>query len=387
MSNFEEKQKAIDKTQEICNAHFNESMKAINKMKKSNLKIDMLMGALNKQQECKNKVVDALQALQRLERDQRMAADLINQRYDQSQTNATLVLAAVMSASNQYDNILQTKAEKSLFKAIITDVVISFLPELKPLERFFGTIVKEKVKSQEMLDKLKNMYSKDLYDKTVKADYDYMNRTRDRLMQAGKLMDRVVIKDASRSAKNTISSNKYEDAASQLRDIIFQAKNEIFQQAISSIMSKLIHYNTVANFLYDIVPQFSDPIALDYVRSVTDHYGMGENIAPNTGLYNKLSDIILYSMLKRFAANYCSITEYETDIDKLDKWIGIDGLDKSQRQKIYDKFGSQVWESKPDYPAVNNSRDLLRYWDITIHKKKGWDPLRGNIIEKDLGIA
>lgn len=387
---LETRQIGINVLQETCNDHFNQKLKLINKTKNSDKKVELLVLQTTHQQKCKNEIIDRMQELHSLEAEAKEAAKLVNKRNDQCQTMATFTLAAVMSASAQYDEILKTTAKKSLVEGILIDVIISFLPELKILEKGFGRLVKERIKPQELQDKVKKLVSEDLFNKMVKADYDYMNKTRDKLLEVGRVMDKVVIKDAVRSGKNTVSSNKYSDDVSHLSNIAFQAKNDIFQQAISSIMYKLLSYHINTYKILDTIPYFDLGQIISYVKRVLEVSEMDEiNISEEPNLYNKLSDQILYSMLKRYVSQYCSITITAYGVSsggQVDKSTPIDGLNKSQKQMIYDKFGSKVWAAKPDYPAINDTLDLFRYWGVKVIRQS-WDPIRGTRKEKELDIA
>ncbi len=375
---YEDRTKIIEDMRQVCKTRHEiakESVKKnINNTKKFNLmKLEMDDGF----EKCQYQVEDAKQYRDLIDHSQKDAIQLVNRRVQKCQFVATLMLATVIDASMKYDQILTTKAQKSLVDSVVINILISFLPELKIFERGFKLIA---FKSTAIDVKEGTRYLGVAEAASIITKMRINMRINEEMARVSKFVDRVVIKDGVRAARNTVSSNNSADLESQLRHQAFQAKNKIFQEIIATIMSKLIDYNTNADKLYDTIP-YLDANAVKQVSYTMELFGMIEmNLPSDPNLYEKLSDQILYNMLKAYAGQYCSValTSYgaSQSSPQLTASSDVEGLDKSQKQMIYDKFGSKVWQSKENFHSIDDTLDLVRYWGVKVNRET-WDPLLG----------
>jgi hypothetical protein len=100
---------------------------------------------------------------------------------------------------------------------------------------------------------------------------------------------------------------------------------------------------------------------------------IGESVSYRPEAFDLLKELILYDMLRLYVKMYFSVrfgVESGHEMPQVDEWPqafdegDIDGLDRAQRDLIYDRFGDGKipWRNDPTRPAINGYRDMIKYW-------------------------
>jgi hypothetical protein len=309
----------------------------------------------------------------------------IQQWYASWSTSCTIILSGVIGASAEYDAILERKAQQPVgVLSTILGFALVFLPEIKVLEIVFRKLVTTTKKID--IPKLsRQMRRKQLRDKIkaaqrgVEKQNEKVKTMADRINGGVQMLDRQSkeILDEAKALEAALEADENLEAASQEKINAHNAKNEVFKELLGNIVSKLTEVTNLTTELLDFaLVNGSDPWAhaastpINVKEEINDlikkHNLVINPISQNTS-YDKLSSIILYTMLKTYVNKYCSVTVYpkilpqSSNFEELDIGHPISGLDKSQLQAIYNRFSSKVWKDTFEYRAVNDIRDLIRY--------------------------
>lgn len=321
------------------------------------------------------------------------AVAFVNEWYGKWSTHATLTLAAVVGASEEYNKILSTKAQEPIgVPNTIFGIAFVFLPEVKILEKVFSRLAlkvlsKKHSKGDISFERTMDIFVKNKFTPAkenlgkaalqMEEHNKKIDKWAERINGGAQLLDRQSkeLLDEAKGLQSAITASDDFDAASLKLVNAHNAKNEVFKELLGNVTSNLIEVTNLASFFYEYaLSDTQGPWALDLsepnrkkvIKDETTKYGLGIDSAPIPVemKYETLSSLILYKMLKTYMENYCEVIFPErepTSLEKMDRWTPVEGFDQSQGKMLYDRFGSNVWKSSLEYPSVNDTRDLIRH--------------------------
>jgi len=323
---------------------------------------------------------EALEAEARFKVVQRQleAMSYISQTVDARQAEATVLLAALVRASSEYDQILAARAAAPLLGDIVFGLVTSFLPEVKVLGRIVNRYApagawhaigiaagKSSATSWEQL-----------------AD-DVMSSTAVKLATTGgaKKIEKFAeaIDAASKhlidAIQHPLEANDKLDEASRDHLKAWQAKNQILAGIIRGINRTMAAVAISEPVLYQFLLWYEGADLVTVLKQKFINADLDSTATTNPADYDLLEDLFLYDMLRLYTKTYFKVKGInrhsygEGEVDSLPtEWPEglVEGLDEAQREMIYDRFGKVPWGDRDrSRPAVNSYKDLLSQWGGT----------------------
>jgi hypothetical protein len=323
--------------------------------------------------------------------DARLAAvTYVTGRVNDRQTEATLLLGALMRASGEYDQILATRASQSILVELAIGLFLTVLPELKVIGRITNAYVPKALRVkrakgwtdiQKVASSSKSSSWEDLADEIMVVTRpvsaakaaEITKAAKDRILPFAHSLDSMS-KDAIDSIRNPLVAHDDLDEESQKRMAGFAAKNAIMTELITAIQRSLIAVSFFQKVLYRFIIWYDGENVERLVQKFFVNAGLDNDIAYNAADFDKFSDLILYDMLRAYVKTYFVVKEVTVDdpADLPQGWSDddIEGLDEAQRKLIYQKFSKVPWQDR-SRPPVSSYKDLLLYWGGTMKKMPG----------------
>jgi hypothetical protein len=376
-----DEQKVYDRWKNVCEKNFN-SLKPSVQFSCVIQKKQLEQDAQLKQQAMLNEA--RIQFVHR----QIEALMYVLQTVDARQIEATLLLAALMRASGEYDQILAARAAAPIALDIIFGLATSFLPEAKLLGRLakrYTSSVKTAYLRASVWRAMAGTVEANSW-QTLATDIMEVTAAKleRRIAIAGKI-EKVTekfahtIDSASKhmvdAIQHPLEANKKVDEATRERLAAWKSKNQILSDIIRDINRTLAAVATFEPILFRLILWYEGADIVNLIKKKFIDADLDSPATNNPADYDALEDLILYDMLRLYTKqNFVVSGVYErTPIDDMPdqgtEALGyhFEGLDEAQREMIYNRFGKVRWQDATR-PAVHNYRDLLKYWGGTVQR-------------------
>jgi hypothetical protein len=170
------------------------------------------------------------------------------------------------------------------------------------------------------------------------------------------------------------------------------AKNQMFRKLIIEMQTMLQTALMLEAFCVTFIFWWDGSDVKGKVSEIFNAADIGDNISYRPESFDMLRELILYDMLRLYVKNYFSVEVAPEDAGHLPQGINedlVEGLDRAQRDLIYDRFGDDKipWKNDPIRPPINGYRDMIRQWGGRVKIYQLRDPVLGIPQSPDLGLA
>jgi hypothetical protein len=302
---------------------------------------------------------------------------IVNDWISRWQTQSAAMISAFMKASFTYDMILGLKSSRPIDYAVMLELAICLLPEIKPCQKIFRWLLSGKKASRDTIDALAQIgiTVKDRYPEYVLRQIipGYVKPTPEAL----NLLDRRSkdLTNIARGAAHRSSGNVLDEASVRLKSS-YHAKNQIFDEIIGRLVEALLAATAAApDFNQRILSaNTKDPTLLNISKAEL----LAETIKNDPGKvltaeqYELLANQILYQMLRAYMQKYGDILQWGYDGGPNWQWLPTsttaDGLDKKAPDEIFELFNSRNWKGDSKYPPIDSFEDMIAKWKLPVRK-------------------
>jgi hypothetical protein len=291
------------------------------------------------------------------------AGMLINERLNQYQTIGALTFMAVVSASEKYELVLKTKANQSVGTSFLIDLISSFLPVIKPLERVVGRFI-SKIPPKRKLG-VSNVDFGWSDDNEVLLDY----ALRDNFTKAVRTVDSVSDNVSQAVLKMKDGLDLSEESQQLLNS--YTAKNAVFQGALEAIVAELVRVTRQASLYYAQAVAMAGTFASTHDATFKTKF---DGMLKDAGLedqssiideekFKVLSAQFYQAMLKGYAQKNV-VLKLASDTYTGTRVISdAVGLDSAQRKLMYASFDDYK-QYFPRNELVFSDEDLMNRWNV-----------------------
>lgn len=282
------------------------------------------------------------------------AVGYVSARMNRIQVQGMLLSNALKKASIEYDSILTTRASKPIMGEIVFTIILTALPELKLIGGAFGLFANGAQAGGKIGTLVEGL------SETIKPEsmFDLVGQFYDN--QA---------KDIIEAIKNPLSAQADVDAETQQRLSAFNSKNHILTNLIKSIERKLILIDRFEPSFYAYIISYQETDLLPFLEAKFKEARFDDAGPYDPQSFEIFADLILYDMLRIYCRHYCvasvgMVSAGARFEDVIGRSHSFEGMDEEQQRMIFEKFGAGVWRKRPGYPALNDSRDLVRHLGV-----------------------
>lgn len=362
-----------DKELEVVNALVRKCISRRNRLKERCVMQKLTMQVIVRSQ-IQDQIIDDLkkdnaflkvQSLLNSEKD--AARQMVDGLFKRLHITGLQILGAVEMAAQNYDAILQARADKGVVGDIIANLIITFLPELRILQKTFSLFVGIK-----FTGKLVSPATTKVITKSFAA-----------VQKVDQRLDDII-----QSINGPISAGSGMDGESQARYAAYAAKNQIFSRTLEQLYAALDSAYATEMLLQSMIIAYPQQGVQSFVQNMLKKtglvdipYGPIKPTETNQSTFSLLSDLILYDMLRAYVSNYVTIgfAIGRPSASQVKVWPqfnnDIDGLDIDQRTMIYKKFHTVRWNyalrkiswNDPNIrPSISSYKDLVLHWGAGI---------------------
>jgi hypothetical protein len=373
-----DEKKALEQLQKACEKHGRKPLHLVQSC--ALLKKQLALEAEQKEAEQRAIARSALSD-RRLE-----ALGYVIRRVNAIQNEGTLLVGALMKASGEYDQILQARASKPIFMDILTGLALAALPHLGAVSavvnrslRSYGDATMRAVARHAQRSSATGWdeLMLQLGEITRIRDAAFVGRHGASMQKFADTLD-AASKDLIEAVKNPLAARADVDAATAERLKGFQPKNQILTDVVRKIQKALVACGKAEGVLHRFIVWYDgDPVPL--LESKFKAAGLDAEIAYKETDFDKISDLILYDMLRAYVKAHVTFTfKYSTyggagvpkELPENLKEDDVSGLNGAQRTMIWDKFGLArfSWNSADrTRPPLFFYTDLIRKWGAKVN--------------------
>ena len=310
--------------------------------------------------------------------------DMVSIKMNNIVTEAMLLSNALKHASDEYDNILKTRASKPIAGEIVLGLALSVLPHLKVVDRAVGAFCNSAYLNGRLVKMAVGGARTPIsgsWEQFYEGIAKFVNNEKEGILARLKpWADPAdgISKDAIEAVLNPMVAKADVDKATQERMAAFMPKNQIVKDIVKDIETKIVLTRTWLPALLATISSYEGGSLLIDLTEQFKTIGFNKDIKYDPKEFNLFSQFILYDMLRAYAKANCKVVNITVpglnshvalDYDKDTPYTDFIGLDAAQRKLIVDKFNSSVWEGKPKYPPINSSIELVEAFKIDVKTK------------------